>query len=120
MVEEALEKAQKLIREALQPCVGSNYTEEMFHRIKTVIHNTLYEIGKGNGQDIKFEVDKSDYNEGTINVIPSNLFTLLLMHGIYVPSYRLTDNFYETDMGTFGFEYGKPYLKPKIPIDDFN
>jgi len=110
----------KTIKESLRPYIGELLTVNTRQKIKNTTEYTLIELirmNKGNNDDmvsLKYEVLISN---GNITINPGNLFTFMIMHGVYVPSAVLKDKTsYETDDGEYIYSENGCSYKPKTPL----
>ena len=117
-VEQALEKVRKFIADNCKEFICMNNcetTKQMVYNFISTVKSQLQSI-YGNDAPINFRI-KTSYN-GNVEILPQNLFTLLLFNGIQVSPLTLKDeDSYETDIGTFIFKNGQGYLKFKKPVD---
>ena len=102
------------IRNRLMDCtkefLGRPIDDNFINNIKERFHNQLHDLYDIDYKNIDLEVKRVN---DRIELIPKNLYTLLLLKGIFVP-FELLEGLetYESDIGIFFFKDGKPCFVP--------
>jgi hypothetical protein len=88
VVKKKLEEIREAVRLSCKEYVGKTVGSETVYKMKAQIYESIIRVCGGHDEDhIDLKIYSSPIDQYTIKVEPGNLFTFILMYGIYVPYY---------------------------------
>lgn len=124
VVAKKIDEIKEAVRLACKEYVGKTVGSETTAKMKSQIYENIMRTCGGRDEDhIDLKIYSPDYDPHTIKVDPGNLFTFILMYGIYVPYYlvhaknkftlRKSTGYFPAGT-TFDFKEGSIYYEDSI------
>ncbi len=116
--ERIIQQLQKELEDSFkQKPINQTLREQIEGVIQSLLKNHSKESEKEDFKHFKINVEQSKIDPDTLTLVPMNLWSGLLLQGIFVPYSWVKDlTTYETKYCTFEFKDSKFYFIPHKPI----